>query len=79
MLNFFVADQCTERHNKSSQPTCLDVFDKNLHALPVHRVVIPSKKKYVPKFPAPPPTQKKLKCKKKKNLAEAFLVMVYNC
>ena len=33
MLNFFVADQCTKRHNKNSKPTCLDVFDKNLHAL----------------------------------------------
>ena len=33
MLKFVVADQCTKRHNKNSQPTCLDVFDKNLHAL----------------------------------------------
>ena len=33
MLKFFVADQCTKRHNKNSQPGCLDVFDKNLHAL----------------------------------------------
>ena len=34
--NFFVADQCTKRHNKNSQPTCLDVFDKNWHALTWH-------------------------------------------
>ena len=33
MLKFFVADQCTKRHNKNPQPTCLDVFDKKLHAL----------------------------------------------
>ena len=33
MLKFFVVDQCTQRHNKKSQPACLDVFDKNLHAL----------------------------------------------
>ena len=33
MLKFFVVDQCTQRHNKKHQPTCLDVFDKNLHAL----------------------------------------------
>ena len=33
MLKLFVADQCTKRNNKNSQPTCLDVFDKNLHAL----------------------------------------------
>ena len=32
-LNFFVADHCTKRHNKNSQPTCLDDFDKNWHAL----------------------------------------------
>ena len=32
-LNIFVVDQCTQRHNKKHQPTCLDVFDKNLHAL----------------------------------------------
>ena len=31
--NFFVADQCTKIHNKDSQTRCLDVFDKNLHAL----------------------------------------------
>ena len=33
MLEIFVADKCTKRHNKNSQPTCLDVFDKNWHAL----------------------------------------------
>ena len=33
MLKFFVADQCTKRHNKNSQSTCLDVLDKNLYAL----------------------------------------------
>ena len=33
MRNFFVADQCTKRHNKNSQPGCLDVFDKNLYTL----------------------------------------------
>ena len=37
MLKFFVADQCTKRHNKNSQPGCLDVFDKNLHALLYNR------------------------------------------
>ena len=26
MLNFFVDDQCTKRHNKNSQPTCLYDF-----------------------------------------------------
>ena len=36
MLKFFVADQCTKKQNKHSQPTCLDVFDKNLHALMSH-------------------------------------------
>ena len=35
MLKHFVADQCTKRHNKTSQPRCLDVFDKNWHALPL--------------------------------------------
>ena len=34
MLKFFVADQCTKRHNKNFQSTCLDVFDKNWHVLP---------------------------------------------
>ena len=29
----FVVDQCTQRHNKKYQPTYLDVFDKNWHAL----------------------------------------------
>ena len=29
----FVADQCTKRHNKNSQPRCLDVFDKKWNAL----------------------------------------------
>ena len=33
MLKFVVADQCTKRHNTNSLPTCLDVFDKNFHAL----------------------------------------------
>ena len=28
MLKFFMVDQCTQRHNKKSQPACLDVFDK---------------------------------------------------
>ena len=28
MLKKFVADQQTERHNKKSQPTTMDVFDK---------------------------------------------------
>ena len=30
MLKFFVADQCTQRHNKKHQPTCLDDFNKKL-------------------------------------------------
>jgi hypothetical protein len=34
MLN--VADQCTKRHNKNSQPTWFDVFDKNWHTLMSH-------------------------------------------
>ena len=38
MLNFFVADQCTKRHNKNSQPTCLDSFDKNWHTLMSHDI-----------------------------------------
>ena len=29
MLKKIVADQGTERHNKNSQPRCLDVFAKN--------------------------------------------------
>ena len=33
MLNFCVAYQCTQRHNKKNQPTCLDDFNKNLHTL----------------------------------------------
>ena len=41
MLKFFVADQCTKRHNKNSQPKCLDVFDKNLHALPPQEPAAP--------------------------------------
>ena len=28
-VSIFVADQCTKRHNKNSQPKSLDVFDKN--------------------------------------------------
>ena len=36
MLKFFMADQCTKRLNKNCQPTCLDVFDKNWHALAWH-------------------------------------------
>ena len=31
--NFFVVDQCTQRHNQKSQPACLEVFDKNSPAL----------------------------------------------
>ena len=36
-LRCFVADQCTKRHNENSQPGCLDVFDKNWHALSTNR------------------------------------------
>ena len=36
MLKIFVANQYTKRRNKNSQPRGLDVFDKNLHALPLH-------------------------------------------
>ena len=28
MLKFFVVDQCTKRHNKNYQLTCLDVLDQ---------------------------------------------------
>ena len=39
MLKFFVADQCTKRHNKNFQLTCLDVFgEKKFHALTTVRL-----------------------------------------
>ena len=33
MLTFIVADQCTQRHNKKYQATCLDNSNKKLHTL----------------------------------------------
>ena len=36
MLNFFVADQCSQRHNKNHHLTCLDDFNKNWHTLTWH-------------------------------------------
>ena len=39
-LKIFVVDQCTQRHNKKHQPTCLDVFNKNWHTLPTCFIVM---------------------------------------
>ena len=61
MLKFFVADQCTKRHNKISQPACLDVVDKNLHTLPQQAcegdclTALGAANEFLKKCPPPPP------------------------